>query len=155
MVYCVLPLHRRTFVLWYYGAIARAYLRTMVLRGATARAYLCTAWCHCTGVPLCGGEAEEEEEADEEDEGDGAADVGHRAHRGDGHGQVLLPRALHHRAHCALAPPHTFPQCTTSQQCVMRVGWRTEGSLRLGQIVHIVSRTLYLHILAPSNIQHS
>ena len=78
----------------------------MVLRGATAWAYLCTSWCHCTGVPLCGGEAQEEEEADEEDEGDGAADVGHRAHRGDGHGQVLLPRALHHHAHCALAPQH-------------------------------------------------
>ena len=100
----------------------------MVLRGATARAYLCTAWCHCTGVPLCGGEAEEEEEADEEDEGDGAADVGHGAHRGDGHGQVLLPRALHHHAHCALAPPHTFPQCTTSQQC-QAAAVRNEGRL--------------------------
>ena len=78
----------------------------MVLGAAIAWAYLCTMILRGTGVPLCGGEAQEEEEADEEDEGDGAADVGHRAHRGDGHGQVLLPRALHHHAHCALAPQH-------------------------------------------------
>ena len=44
--------------------------------------------------PLGGGEAEEEEEADQEDEGDGAADVGHRPHRRDGHRHLLL-RGLH------------------------------------------------------------
>ena len=44
--------------------------------------------------PLCGGEAQEEEEADQEDEGDGAADVGHRPHRRDGHSHLLL-RVLH------------------------------------------------------------
>ena len=45
-------------------------------------------------LPLCRRETKEEEDADEDDEGDGAADVGHRPHRGDGDGHRLL-RGLH------------------------------------------------------------
>ena len=49
--------------------------------------------------PLCGSEAEEEEQTDEEDEGDGAADVGHGAHRRDGDRHLVFPASWDLRLH--------------------------------------------------------
>ena len=134
--YCVVPLHGRTFVLWY--CVVPLHGRTFVWgwgpgrRGGRpgGRRWRCSR-CRPPRPP-----------------------------RRSTRPGPPPPRSPSPRPLCTgtTTPPHTFPQCTTSQcqaAAVRNEGRRTEGSLRLGQIVHIASRTLYLHSLAPSNILHS